>query len=373
MIKVIHVITDTNIGGAGRLLVNYLKNFNRDEFDIKVILPKGSMLTPEIKNVGYEAIETNGGADKSLDVAAIGEFKKIFKREKPDIVHTHSSMSAKIAAFMAGVPVRMYTRHCTYDPPKYMTVFPFKQINGAINMTLCPRIIAVAESAKKNLTDTGIKAERVDVIMNGVEELKPISDEEKRRVKNSYGIGDEFVVGIVARLEDVKGHEYFIDAAAKVIKSGRRAKFLIIGTGTQEQALKQKAKRLEIEKDVIFTGFINDVTPLVNIMDLNINCSYGTETSSLALSEGFSLGKPAIASVYGGNPYMVTEGENGFLTPIKESDELTKRIMEIMDDKQLYARLSKRARELYEQKFTARHMTRQLEDIYRQEVKKHEN
>ena len=79
MIKVIHILSDMNIGGAGTLLVNYLKNFDKSRFIIKIILPEGSLLTPRITALGYEVIEIEGLMDKSLDLSAIGKLKKIFK------------------------------------------------------------------------------------------------------------------------------------------------------------------------------------------------------------------------------------------------------------------------------------------------------
>ena len=81
MIKVIHLLSDTNIGGAGTLLVNYLKNFDKSRFLIKIILPEGSLLTPRIKALGYEVIEIDGLKDKSMDFTAIKKLKKIFKKE----------------------------------------------------------------------------------------------------------------------------------------------------------------------------------------------------------------------------------------------------------------------------------------------------
>lgn len=125
-----------------------------------------------------------------------------------------------------------------------------------------------------------------------------------------------------------------------------------------------------ISDKVIFTGFLDDVAELDNIMDLNINCSYGTETSSLALSEGFSLGKPAIATIYGGNPYMVTDGENGLLVPIKDAGKLADAMEKIMTDKALYEKMCRAARRHYETKFTAKAMTRALEDIYEEEYRR---
>ncbi len=367
-IKVIHILSDTNIGGAGTLLVNYLKNFDREKFDIKIILPKDSKLKPRIDALGYEVIELSGNADKSLDFKAIGKLKKIFKKEKPDIVHTHSSMSGKIASFLSGVKTRMYTRHCAYEPQKFMTVFPCKQINGFINNTLSTHIIAVAEAAKENLTDTGISEKKITVIINGVDELKEKTAEEKAELRRSYKIAeDDFVFGIVARLENVKGHDYFIEAAQKISQKYEKVKFIIAGTGAEEERLKEKTKKLGISDKVIFAGFVTDVAGIYSIMDMNVNCSYGTETSSLALSEAMSIGKPAIASIYGGNPYMITDGQNGLLCEKQNTDALCEKMEFILNNKEEYEKMCIKAREHYEKKFTAKKMTRALEEIYESE------
>lgn len=369
MIKVLHILTDTNIGGAGTLLINYLKNFDRERFLIKVILPKNSLMKNRVESLGYEVIEMENSADKSMDIKGIFELMKIFGKEKPDIVHTHSSMSGKIAAFLVGVKSRIYTRHCAYDPPKMLTSFPGKQINGFVNNTLSTHIIAVAEAAKENLTDTGVDAKKISVIINGVEPLSPLTPDEILREREKYGIsGDDIVFGIVARLEAVKGHRYFIEAAEKIVKENSSAKFLIIGTGTEEKNLKDLVLKKGLSKSVIFTGFIKNVAEVMSIIDINVNCSYGTETSSLALSEGMSLGKPAIASIYGGNPYMVTHGENGLLCEKQNSEALYSAMKTLMNNKELREKMADTAYEHYKTKFTAEKMTKQLEEIYLAEM-----
>lgn len=371
MIKVIHVISDTNIGGAGTLLLNYLKNFDRGEFDIKVALPGDSALIPRISELGYPVIETEGGRDKSFDLRAVGEFMRIFKREKPDIVHTHSSFSARLAAFLSGVKSRIYTRHCVFEMPWYLTHFPGKQINGLVNNTLATRVIAVAEAAKKNLTDTGVSEKKIDVIINGVEPVRAMSAEEKDDFRRSTGFSTEdFVCLISARLEEYKGHKYFLDAAAIVAEEDESARFIVMGAGSLEKELRDRAANLGIESKVLFTGFVTDVAPYVNIADLNVNCSYGTETSSLALSEGMSLSKPAVATNYGGNPYMVEDGENGFTVPVKDAGALADAIIKIKNDKDLYARMSAAAYKRYTEKFTATAMTKKLEKIYEEETER---
>ena len=371
MIKILNVLTDTNIGGAGRLLVNYLKNFDRNLFDIDVALPENSALIPEVEKLGYKVIKTEYGKDKSFEKKAVAELKKIIKEGKYDIVHSHSSLSAKIASFLCGTKSRLYTRHCAFEMPRKLCTFPGKQINGFINNTLSTRIIAVAEAAKDNLTETGVSEKKITVIVNGVEPMREITQEEKSALRKQLCIEEnDFVCAINARLEDVKGHEYFIDAAKIVCETENDAKFLIIGKGSLEEQLKKKVEELGLSQKVIFTGFVNDVAPYINIMDLNINCSYGTETSSLALSEGMSLSKPAIATVFGGNPYMITEGENGFLVPIKDAPALAKEILRIKNDKELYNNLCRGANDNYHKKFTAKAMTDKLSKIYIQEYER---
>lgn len=368
MIKVIHLLSDTNIGGAGTLLVNYLKNFDKSRFLIKVILPEESLLKPRITALGYEVIEIDGLKDKSMDFGAIKKLRKIFKKENPDIVHTHSSMSGKIAAYLSGVKSRMYTRHCAYDPPRTLTTFPGKQLNGFVNNTLSTKIIAVAEAAKQNLTDTGVDEGKITVIINGVEALKPASLEKQSMLKAKYGIGEnDFVFGIVARLEAVKGQKYFIEAAKKMLQKYENLKFIIAGTGAMENEYK---KLSENNPNIIFTGFIENVAEIFSIIDVNVNCSYGTETSSLALSEGMSLKKPAIASIYGGNPYMVTDGFNGYLCEKQNADALFEKMEKLYTDRAEYKKMSENAYTAYNEKFTAAKMTKTLEEIYEKEYER---
>ena len=371
MIKVLQILTDSNIGGAGRLLINYLHNFDRAVFDMAVVLPKGAELKPLVEAEGYPVIETENGRDKSFDMAAVGELRRIIRDFRPDIVHCHSSFSGKLASWLSRVPGRFYTRHCAFPQPKRLTTFPGKQLNGFINNTLSTHIVAVAKAAMDDLTVTGVDPDKITVIINGVEPMPVTSAEERAALRQSLGIGEtDFVCGISARLEEYKGHTYLLKAAAMLKDTHPTMKFLIIGGGTAEDALRAEADALGITEAVRFTGFVSGVAPYYNIMDLNINCSIGTETSSLALSEGMSLGVPAVVSDFGGNPYMITDGWNGFVVPQKNPEALAEKIRQIADDPALREKLSAGAKEAYVQKFTAAAMTRQMEDLYRRAVEK---
>jgi glycosyltransferase involved in cell wall biosynthesis len=194
---------------------------------------------------------------------------------------------------------------------------------GFANRLLSDKIIAVAESAKQNLIDMGILGSQIEVIINGASPLTQLTNDQKQKIKERLGISDAFaVVSICARLEKCKDHVTFLRAAAILSKLDAKYSFLVIGDGSLRPYLKNCAKKLGIEDKVIFTGFVEDTSPYMNVTDINVNCSIGTETSSLAISEGMSLGIPCVASDYGGNPYMVENGVNGYIFEMAEEKNI---------------------------------------------------
>jgi len=364
-IKVVQISSDTNIGGAGKCILTFLDNYDRGKFDMGVVLPFNSKLKEPILSRGVAVTEVDGISDKSLSIKGIFALIRVFKTIKPDIIHTHASMSARIAGRLWGKCRIIYTRHCVYPPGRLMTKGIFKFINGAVNNLTADRIIAVAEAAKENLTAAGADGDRIEVVLNGISPVKKLSDDEKGQVRREYNIPSKNkVVSILARLEPVKGHNYFIDEAYQVAAVRDDVTFIIAGIGSAAEELKAKVAALGLEERVIFTGFVEDVSHIVNITDISVNASYGTEATSIALLEGMCLGKPAVVSDYGGNPGVIENGVNGFLFPVADAGKLAERILEILSDDELYARLSDGALKIFDERFNASVYTRGIERIY---------
>ena len=185
MLKVLEVSSDSNIGGAGKCILTFLKTFDRSRFSVGAVLPKDSLLKPEIAALDIPVYEMENLAEKSLDFRAVRALRRLFQKLKPDVVHTHASMSARFAAFSLGIPV-VYTRHSVFPPPAALTRFPGKQINGLVNNLTASKIIAVAEAAKDNLTDTGVSAKKIEDNLNGVAALTEVSAEEFGRLRAEY-------------------------------------------------------------------------------------------------------------------------------------------------------------------------------------------
>lgn len=364
MIKVVQVSSDSNIGGAGKCILTFLKSFDRTKFDVSVIIPKDSLLKPYIDGLSVKVYEAENIAEKSLSRSGITELMKLLKSIKPDIVHTHASMSARIAAKRLGIKT-VYTRHSVFEPPKKISKGVGKMINGFVNNHTADRIIAVAEAAKDNLTATGVNPDKIQVVLNGVDPLQRLDERTLDEFRKKYGINENTkTASIIARLTEVKGQRYFVEAAETVLKKGIDAKFFIAGTGDTAEELKRQISDLGLEKNVIMLGFLNDVTPIMNMTDVQVNCSFGTEATSLSLLEGMSIGKPAVVTDFGGNPGVIKNGVNGYLVPTHNSKALAEKLCMLFEDDELYAKLSDNALNIYNECFTSLVYTRNIEKIY---------
>ena len=364
-VKVFEVLSDMNVGGAGKLLLTRMALSDKEKFDEQIVIPRGSLLEGDFRNIGYEPIFMKHCNDRSFDIREIINLYKLFKKDAPDIVNAHGCLSARIAAFFARVPVRIYTRHCAFQPSRYMTYRPVKKFIGYFSKLFSTKIIAVADAAKANLTDIGIESQMIEVIINGVIAVDKYSDTEKNRVRRELGIPESaFVCGICARLEDAKGIDTLLRAARVLLRSNKDYYFMIVGTGALRYYLKELTDALGISSRVKFCGFQKDITPYLNCFDVNINCSRGTETSSLALSEAMSIGLPCVASDWGGNPYMIKDGYNGMIFPTDDFISLANCIARIHDDCELYKSFSDNAILRYKEELTALEMTRKTEKLY---------
>ena len=366
MIKIVNVISDTNVGGAGKCIINFCKNYDNEKFEIVVVLPRESKLIEELKGTSAKLIEVDGLKDKSWDFGSLFKLIKILREEKPDIVHTHASSTARLAARFVKDCKVVFTRHSVFPVSEKIKRGIGRVLYKFSNELLSDRIIAVADAAKGNLVEGGINHEKIDVILNGVEKIKETSPEDKKALKKKYNIeNDEYVVGILARLEEVKGHETFIEAARILLEEKKiKAKFLILGTGSEEGKLKEKVKQLKLEDKIIFTGFIKNVQDFVNIFDVQVNCSFGTEATSLALLEGMSIGVPAVVTDFGGNPGVITNGENGYIVPIKSPKETAESIEKILTNNQTKEYMKKKSLEIFQNKFTVQVYTKNIQDFY---------
>lgn len=358
MIRVMQVITDTNIGGAGIWLLNFLKYYDRDRIDMTVVIPKNSALKQRIEALDVKYDEVEGIADSSFSPEGIGQLKSEIRKIKPQIVHTHASLSARIAAKLCKVPV-VNTRHCLEAPKKGIKRMLYRYINNLLS----DKVIAVSRAVYRNLLEDGIEERKLELIYNGVPALKILDAQSRREVRIRLGVEGCLVVGIFARLEPVKNHRLFLEAAKAAYEVNDRFRFLIVGTGSLEEELKREAQRLEISDAVIFTGYVEDITEYMNATDINVLTS-DYEAMSISLVEGMTLGKPCITTDAGGPREVVENGKSGIVVPCRDAVNLTAALMRFASDPEMCRRFGEYGKKIANERFSPEEMSQKLLNLY---------
>ena len=365
MMRVLNIISDTNIGGAGRVILNYLRYADRKNFETLVAIPRGSLLKEPLEKEGVQVYEVDGMADRSYHKDDVKLLEELIRQVKPDLVHTHGALSGRIAAKRCHVPV-VYSRHSAFPVPAKLKYPPGRWVNKLINEHYADHIIAVSPATRDNLVESGISPKKITVVMNGIAPVPETSPEARAALRESLGLEkNTFVFGILARMEDYKGHLYLVHAA-KLLKDQGRTNFrvLMAGTGSFEEEVSRAVVEMGVDDVVQMLGFRSDVAELLNILDVQLNASYGTEATSLALLEGMSLGLPSIVSDYGGNPYLIENGVNGLVFPSQDSLALSKCMIRLMDHPNEVKRMGQKARERFNAQFTGPVFARNIERIY---------
>jgi glycosyltransferase involved in cell wall biosynthesis len=369
MVKVLNIISDKNIGGAGRVLLNYLKYADRAQYETSVALPRGSLLAEPLRAMNALVYELDVAPDKSFDFSSVKMFRALIQKLDPDIVHTHGSLSGRIAGRRCGKKV-IYTRHSVFPVSPRIKKGPGRLLNKLVNEHYSDRIIAVSPAAKENLTDGGISEGLIDVVMNGVEPVHHLSPGECSALRAQYGIKDgDFVAGILARVEEYKGHMLILEAAKALLDEGRRIKILVAGTGAYLDEVQKRADELGLSGAVLFLGFVTEVASVLSILNVQLNASYGTEATSLSLLEGMSIGLPAVVSDYGGNPWLIEHEKTGLIFKSRDSTALAACLRRLMDAPELLVKMGVSAAETYKATYTGQIFAGNIESVYQKALK----
>jgi len=202
---------------------------------------------------------------------------------------------------------------------------------------------------------------KIVLIYNGI-------DLEKFKIENgsfreNLGLKDEFLVGTVGRFINWKGYEYFLKSAKLVLEKIKDVKFLIVGIETNENSylryLKKLAKKLNIQKNIIFLNRVEDINLVFNSLDVFVFTSL-KESFGRVLVEAMASYKSVVAFNKFGPSEIIENNISGFLVKPKDYKELASKIIYLLENKDIRERLGKNARKIVEDKFS---LDRCIEDI----------
>ena len=247
---------------------------------------------------------------------------KFIKQNKISVVHTHdfyTNIFGMFAATLARVPVRIASKRETLSKTKNQLLIERQAFRA------CHKILANAEAVKRFLIETGVSAEKIVTIYNGLDlaRLTPSPDLKREDILRELGLPiDEKIqiVTIVANLRsDVKNHRMFLQSAKKVKENIGNVAFVLAGEGELTESLKSAAKDLGIEKDTYFIGRCAHVAGLLSVSDVCV-LSSKSEGFSNSILEYMSASKPVVATDVGGASEAIIEGETGFTLYTRDPD-----------------------------------------------------
>ncbi|HEX8940922.1 MAG TPA: glycosyltransferase, partial [Candidatus Limnocylindrales bacterium] len=166
-----------------------------------------------------------------------------------------------------------------------------------------------------------------------------------------------------ARLEHEKGHPTLLDAWPTVLRAVPDASLLVVGEGSQREALEAQAEALGITSRVVFTGRRDDMPEVTAALDVAVLPSY-REAQGLTILEAMALGRPVVASQVGGIPEMIEDGATGLLVPPHDADALAAAIIRLLLDHPYADTLARAGHDLVHERFCIELMVRAVESLY---------
>lgn len=370
--KVLHLISGGDTGGAKTHIISLLKGLN-ELIDAKVVCFIEDTFYEDAKASGID-IEVYRQKSRS-DMSVVNRLAEIIEDDDYDIIHCHGARANFIAMFLKR---KINKPMITTIHSDYKLDFKGNLYKRLVYTTLnqlalrCFKYyIAISDTFKEMLVKRGFKAKNIFVAYNGIDlESKPQitpKDEFLRR----YNIEEngKAIVGIAARLDLVKDHETFIKAANIVLKKRNDVMFLIAGDGDEEKRLKDLVIELSIEDNVHFLGYVKDNFSFFNAIDINTLTSV-SESFPYVILEGAKMNKPVISTKVGGVNKVVNDDYSGYLIDVGDYNDLSNKILTLVENKGLVETMGKNLYMNVKENFSYSSMARTHIKIYEEIIDK---
>jgi len=300
-------------------------------------------------------------------------FARYVRRNRIHIVHTNGfypNVFAIPAARLAGVPVIVAAIR---DTGGMWT--PLQRRVQKFICRLADQILVNAEAIRKWLIAEGYNPEKITVIKNGIDISRFVGKDSGSRLRQELGLPPRApLVVVLSRLSQLKGVEYFLEAAAIVAGRFREARFLIVGDGGilrdgaivtdgYRKGLESYADRLGLASRIIFSGYRLDVPQVLSEVTVSVLPSL-SEGLSNAVLESMAAGIPVVATSVGGNPEAIEDGVTGLLVPPRDPVALAQAICRLLDSPELASRFGQAGRERVIERFSLERMVKETESLY---------
>ena len=360
--KILFLTTHFNAGGISSYILTLGTSLVRSGHQVWVASSGGNAVHRlEEAGIKHVTINIRTKSELSLKIwSSFGPLNRLIRHEKIDIIHAQTRVTQVLGYWLSRMTgVRMVTTcHGFFRPRWSRKKFP------------CwgSAVIAISKPVAQHLRDDlKVVPDKVYLIANGIDlgRFTPVNEQMRRAARQKWGFTQTPLIGIIARLSDVKGIDILIKAMPLIIKEIPSADLLIAGQGPQENALKKLTEILALSAKVHFINVIDHTHELLCALDVFVMPSL-MEGLGLSVLEAQACGIPVVASRAGGLVDLIEDGKSGYLAAVNDPQDLAGRIIEALKNPQQSKAMAQQARSNVEKFFSAELMSKQTLGIYEQ-------
>ncbi len=351
--KVFHIITKLELGGAQKVTLMTLERLPRDRYELGLITgPEGILVgwANQIPDLTRFWIPNFVREVRPIqDSITLLKLWRLFRRERPDIVHTHSSKAGilgRLAARLAGVPVIFHTYHGfgfnDFQPRLIKTLYIWlERITGRVtNQT-----VIVSYANAKRAEDSGIVRNNDWILCRDAISLEQFMQPGPRRTKlREWNVPEDRVVaGMVACFKPQKSPLDFVEVAARVLKETDRVHFIMAGDGELRPAIEARIRDLGISSHITLLGWQKDMPEVYRNLDVVVLTSLW-EGLPCVFSEAMAAGLPIVATQVDGAREAIIDGDNGFLHGPHDVEGMAKSVLKLVENPALREAMGSRGK-----------------------------
>lgn len=371
MLRVLHIITRLELGGAQRNTLYTVANLERSMFSVGLAWGPGDELDSEAGDIEdldrYEIATLTRPVAPLTDLKALRDLRRVIRTFRPTIVHTHSSKAGilgRVAAHLEHVPVVIHSIHGWGITPLQSPVK--RRVFLAAERGVAPwtdHFISVSQANIDQGRALGLVGDNVSLIRSGIDMALFENLPSPNPVKRRLGIPDEVpVVTQIGNLKPQKAPLDFVRMAERVASSFPEVHFVIAGEGPLRQQVEECASRMGISDRLHLPGWWHDVPGLLSATDVAVLTSRH-EGLPRAVVEALAAGVPVVATAVDGTPEVVRDGLNGFLAPPGDIESLASGVRNLLEDDERRRVMGRGAAGGLEA-FDINLMVRQQEELY---------
>jgi glycosyltransferase involved in cell wall biosynthesis len=366
--QVLFLTPSLNIGGEELSTLSLTQELIKRGYKIFIKGNKGPLYN-EFINAGAKVFVSSKPYRRNLQgiIKDAKDIKKLLDKEEIKIIHSQSVLPT-IAAFLTLRGNKNKHRLIFHERGIHEYSYP---IVARLFNYMTDFVIANSDYEKNKLIKNGLKREHCIRIHNCINIKFPEMIENNEPLKE-FGLDNNTkVIGTVGRLAKQKGHIFLLKAFKRVNNNYPETRLLIVGEGREKSNLERHAHALGISKKVIFAGVRRDLERIYPIIDIFVIPSLWEPFGNVAL-EAAASGKPVVATMVGGLPESVLDGETGILVPPENPDKLAEAILFLLSNPDIAHRMGKVGQERVKSYFTPERLGDEIEKVYEYVLSKSE-